>query len=56
MEIYARADSEPIRERVMMTSQKQTFAFKVDQAPVWVGIDANRTILGIRKYNKRKRS
>ncbi len=52
MEIFESADREPIKERIMMTSQKQTFAFKVDRLPVWVGIDADRTILGVRKYKQ----
>jgi aminopeptidase N len=42
------------RHNVIMTKQKQTFSFYVGGEPDWVGVDAERLILGKRKYKQTK--
>jgi aminopeptidase N len=42
------------RHNVIMTKQKQTFSFYVGGEPDWVGVDAERVILGKRKYKQTK--
>lgn len=42
------------QHEVMMTEQKQTFAFYTPIAPTWVAVDAERVILGKREYTQTK--
>lgn len=54
IDVYTSASGKPQRTNVIMTEQEQTFSIYTGSAPVWVGVDAERVILGKRKYKQSK--
>ena len=52
IDIYNSLNSKGQRHEVMMTEQKQSFTFSTGGEPVWVGVDAERVLLGKRKYKQ----
>lgn len=54
IDIYNSLNGKAQRHNVVMTKQKQTFSFYTGGEPVWVGVDAERVILGKRKFEQSK--
>lgn len=54
IDVYTSTTGTPIREEVTMVGQKQTFSIYTGGEPIWVGVDAERIILGKRNYDQSK--
>lgn len=52
IEAYTSTTGKPITKEVMMTEQEQTFSIYTGGKPLWVGVDAERVILGRYKYEQ----
>jgi len=52
IDVYTSLNGEPQRHEVTMTKAKQTFSIYTGGEPVWVSVDAERIILGKRKYKQ----
>lgn len=54
IDVYTSTTGKAQRTNVLMTEQEQTFSIYTGGKPVWVGVDAERVILGKRKYKQTK--
>ncbi|BDS14606.1 DUF3458 domain-containing protein [Aureispira anguillae] len=54
IDVYTSKGGKAQRTNVVMTEQEQTFSIYTGGEPVWVGVDAERVILGKRKYKQTK--
>jgi aminopeptidase N len=52
VDIYTKDGQKPMQEQVFINQRKQTFTFKVDQNPILVDFDADKSVLAEVKYDK----
>jgi aminopeptidase N len=54
IDVYTSETGKPSRTDVVMTEQEQTFSIYTGGEPVWVAVDAERVVLGKRKFEQSK--
>lgn len=54
IDVYTSPTGAPMRTNITVTDQEQSFSIYTGGKPIWVAVDAERVILGKRKYNQSK--